>query len=138
LKYEQVPFFKHCSAAFLRDMIPRLEARQFSPGDVLVHEGDVGDEMYFLTRGRAEVVRGETQQQLAVLGEGSFIGELAILRDMPRAATVRALTDVEVYALSRDGVLQLTGAHASFEHHLKAAAMGYPGADSADTREAGV
>jgi long-chain acyl-CoA synthetase len=135
---EQVPFFKHSSAAFLRDIIPRLDARRFSPGAVLVHEGDVGDEMYFLTRGRAEVVRGETQEPLAVLREGSFFGELAILRDMPRAATVRALTDIEVYALSRDGVMQLTGAHASFEHHLKAAAEVYSGADGMGTRDAGL
>jgi len=122
---EQVPFFRNASGEFLRDIIPRLDARQFTPGEVLVHEGDVGDEMYFLTRGQAEVLQGGPQQRIAVLPAGSFFGELAILRDVPRAATVRALTDVEVYALRRDGVLQLARAHADFDQYLQAAAQGY-------------
>lgn len=122
---EQVPFFKHASSEFLRDVIPRLEARQFVTGEVLVHEGDVGDEMYFLTKGQVEVLRGDPPERLATLREGSFFGELAILKDGPRAATIRALTDVEVYALRRDGVLQLARAHADFNRYLEAAALQY-------------
>ena len=124
---EQVPFFKHASPEFLRDIIPRLEAREFAPGEILVHEGDVGDEMYFLTKGQAEVLRGDPAERLTVLREGAFFGELAILKDAPRAATIRALTDVEVYALRRDGVLQLAQAHAEFNHYLEAAARQYAG-----------
>jgi len=128
---EQVPFFRNAGADFLRDIIPRLEARQFAPGDSLVHEGDVGDEMYFLTKGQVEVLRGEAAQRLKVLREGSFFGELAILRDAPRAATIRALTDVEVYALRRKGVLDLARSHADFSHYLQAAARAYADAEPA-------
>jgi len=122
---EQVPFFKNASSDFLRDLIPRLDARTFAPGDVLLYEGDVGDEMYFLTRGQVEVVRGTPAQRLTVLAPGSFFGELAILKDAPRAATVRALTDVEVYALRRDGVVELARQHADFDGYLQAAARRY-------------
>jgi len=122
---EQVPFFRNASPAFLRDLIPRLDARPFAPGECLIHEGDVGDEMYFLTKGQVEVLRGSADQRLTVLREGSFFGELAILRDAPRAATVRALTDGEVYALGRDGVLQLAGSHADFARYLQDAAKQY-------------
>ena len=122
---EQVPFFKNAGHEFLRDIIPRLDAREFAPGEVLVHEGDVGDEMYFLTKGQVEALRGDAPQQVAVLREGSFFGELAILRDAPRAATIRALTDVEVYALRRDGVIELARAHADFDLYLQAAARQY-------------
>lgn len=128
---EQVPFFTNASSDFLRDIIPRLDAQQFAPGETLVHEGDVGDEMYFLTKGQVEVLRGDPPQRLTVLREGSFFGKLAILTDAPRAATVRALTDVEVYALRRDGVLQLAQAHADFNRYLQAAALQY-----SDAREA--
>jgi long-chain acyl-CoA synthetase len=128
---EKVPFFKNASSDFLRDIIPRLDAREFAPGDTLVHEGDVGDEMYFLTKGQVEVLRGDPPQRLTVLREGSFFGELAILSDAPRAATVRAITEVEVYALRRDGVLQLAQAHADFNQYLQAAALAY-----ADARRA--
>lgn len=122
---DQVPFFKNADNDLLRDLIPRLDERHFAPGEFLVHEGDVGDEMYFLTRGQVEVLRGALPQPLAVLREGAFFGELAILRDVPRAASVRALSQVEVYALSRAGVLQLAQAHPEFNHYLQAAALRY-------------
>ena len=122
---EQVPFFKNASSDFLRDIIPRLDAREFAPGEILVHEGDVGDEMCFLTKGQVEVLRGAPPCQLKSLREGSFFGEVAILRDAPRAATIRALSDVEVYVLQRDGVLQLAQADANFDRYLKDAAVRY-------------
>lgn len=122
---DQVPFFRNASNDFLRDIIPRLESREFVPGETLVHEGDVGDEMYFLTKGQVEVLRGNPKQQLAVLREGSFFGELALLRDAPRATTIRALTLVEVYALRRSGVLQLARSHPEFNQYLEAAARSY-------------
>jgi long-chain acyl-CoA synthetase len=122
---EQVPFFKNASSDFLRDIIPRLDARQFAAGEILAHEGDVGDEMYFLTKGQVEVCRGHPLRQLTVLREGSFFGELAILRDTPRAATIRALSDVEVYALRRDGVLELAHTDSEFHRYLKDAALQY-------------
>jgi long-chain acyl-CoA synthetase len=122
---EQVPFFKNASSDFLRDIIPQMDARDFTSGEILAHEGDVGDEMYFLTKGKIEVLRGDPPCQLTILREGSFFGELAILRDTPRAATIRALTDGEVYALGRDGVLQLAQAHADFDRYLKYASLQY-------------
>lgn len=73
---------------------------------------------------------------MTVLREGSFFGELAILRDAPRAATVRALGDVEVYALGREGVLQLARAHADFDRYLKAIAQEYFTADRTITLDA--
>ena len=122
---EQVPFFRNASSEFLRDLIPRLDEREFAAGDVIVHEGDVGDEMYFLTKGQVEALRGDPPQRLTVLREGSFFGELAIFSDAPRAATIRALTDVEVYALRRDAVLQLSRLHADFNRYLQDAALQY-------------
>ena len=124
---EQVPFFQNASSDFLRDIIPRLDAREFASGEILVHEGDVGDEMYFLTKGQVEVLRGDPPRQLTVMREGSFFGEVAILWDAPRAATIRALADVEVYALRRDGVLQLAHADPDFDRYLKDAALQYSG-----------
>ena len=122
---EQVPFFRNASSEFLRNLIPRLDGRECAAGDVIVHEGDVGDEMSFLTKGQVEAVRGDAPQRLTVLREGSFFGELAILSDAPGAATIRALSDVEVYALGRDAVLQLARLHADFNRYLQDAALQY-------------
>jgi long-chain acyl-CoA synthetase len=126
---ERVPFFREAGAGLLRDLIPRLEARTLAAGTGLVHEGDTGDEMYFLTKGQVEVLQGDPPRRLQVLREGAYFGELAVLAEAPRAATIRALTEVEVYALGRTAVRELAGAHADFDRYLRAAAAAYGAAD---------
>jgi long-chain acyl-CoA synthetase len=132
---ERVPFFRAADAGLLRDLIPRLEARTIAAGTGLVHEGDTGEEMYFLTKGQVEVLQGNPPRRLQVLREGAYFGELAVLAEVPRAATIRALTEVEVYALGRTAVRQLASAHADFDRYLRAAAAAYTAAaDSAPAR----
>jgi ATP-binding cassette subfamily B protein len=76
----------------------------YEPGDVIVRRGDVGDKLYIVNRGQVEVIRGGSatrERPLALLREGDYFGEAALLRDAPRNATVRARTPVEVYSLSK-------------------------------------
>ena len=122
---EKVSFFRSASADFIRDIVPRLECRQFDAKETLIRQGDVGDAMYFLTRGQVEVVQEETGKQLAVLREGAYFGEVAILMDVPRTATNRAITDCEVYELKRAGVLGLTRTYPEFAQHLQEALNTY-------------
>lgn len=122
---EQVPFFGTASAAFIRDVVPHLQAVELPGGECVFREGDAGDAMYFLTRGEVVIERRGVPGRVAELREGAFFGEVAILRDVPRTATVRAVTDCEVYCLTRDRVAALTAAHPEFRSHLEAAAATY-------------
>jgi CRP-like cAMP-binding protein len=75
-----------------------MEPTSFAAGEVIMREGEPGDTFVMLTHGTVEVsVRGES---LATLGPGDGIGEIAVLRRVPRTATVRALEAVEGQALS--------------------------------------
>jgi CRP-like cAMP-binding protein len=66
---------------------------------VIVEEGSEGDAFYVIAAGRVEVLRsGETVRELE---RGETFGEIALLRDTPRTATCRALTDVELLELDR-------------------------------------
>ncbi|MDQ1467661.1 MAG: hypothetical protein QOH10_2076 [Actinomycetota bacterium] len=87
---------------------------QVPAGDVVCREGDAGDRFYLIAQGTAEVTAaGQTVNEL---GPGDAFGEIALLRDVPRQATVRALTDLTLYALERDVFLAaVTGHGESFQ-----------------------
>jgi MFS family permease len=81
-----------------------------SAGEVVFSRGDAGDRFYTIEAGQAvvELGDGETRE----LGPGDFFGEIALLRDVPRTATVRALTDLRLYSLERDDFIAAVTGHA--------------------------
>lgn len=85
----------------LRIFPPAAVRREhFVAGEALFHQGDVGDRIYFVVSGEAEVeVDGRV---VATVGEGSVIGEIALVKDTPRSATVRVKSDLDAASVSRD------------------------------------
>ena len=63
--------------------------REFRVGDVLFHEGELGEEMYVIQSGAVEITKamGGVERPIATLGRGEFLGEMAILNGKPRTAT---------------------------------------------------
>ncbi|MGC2620341.1 MAG: cyclic nucleotide-binding domain-containing protein, partial [Acidobacteriaceae bacterium] len=78
--------------------------RQFKKGDVLIREGESGDCAYVIETGNVEilVMRDGQSIQIGTRGPGSLIGEMAMIDDKPRTATVRAVDDCEVQEISRE------------------------------------
>ncbi len=81
-----------------------LQTMQVAAGDVIVRQGAPADKFFIIVDGEVEVVREDdgTARTLATLKRGQFFGEMAILRDAPRMATVRALVPTTVFAMERD------------------------------------
>jgi Na+/H+ antiporter len=79
------------------------------PGEELFHQGDPGDAVYILARGAAYVLReeGGEEQLVAVLGGGDILGEIALLTECPRTATIRAGTHVTLVAVRREQLAPL-------------------------------
>lgn len=104
---------------FLQNLEPRdrelivnqLKLRRFRVGECVLLEGEPGDEFFFIRTGRAEVLKldKEWPRQLATLGRGDCFGEMALLDDQPRQASVRALTTLEVYSLNRATFQSIVG-----------------------------
>ncbi|MBA3365949.1 MAG: cyclic nucleotide-binding domain-containing protein [Actinobacteria bacterium] len=81
-----------------------LRTVQVGDGDVVVRQGAPADKFFIIVDGEVEVVReddGETRS-IATLGQGQFFGEMAILRDTPRMATVRAVKPTTLFSMERD------------------------------------
>jgi hypothetical protein len=95
-------------------VIERLAAdavhRHVGAGGAVITEGEPGDLYYLIDRGRAEVTMDG--HHVRVIGPGGGFGELALLRDVPRTATVVATTDLELLAFDRDRFLQAVTGHA--------------------------
>jgi CRP-like cAMP-binding protein len=86
-----------------------LEKVGYEAGETIIRQGDRADRFYVVGEGEVEVVReGDGgEERLAVLTEGHFFGEIGLLTGMPRTATVRAHTDVDVFVLEADEFLNL-------------------------------
>jgi CRP-like cAMP-binding protein/Zn-dependent protease len=108
--------------AFLGDLdfaqreaiVAQLRLERFRPGEYVVRQGEPGEQFYLVRRGLAEVLQVGADgwpRELAVLRRGDYFGELALLYHQPRAASVRALTPLEVYALARDAFTATIAPH---------------------------
>ena len=105
------PLFAHLGPAELDRLAASMLVTRYSAGDAIVRQGEPGDRFYLLVDGRVEVAReeGGATTVLAELTAGDFFGELALLDDAPRGATVRARTAVEAYTLDRAQFRALLG-----------------------------
>ena len=92
----------------------------FTPGDVVFHVGDEGNTMYFISRGKLEVLDRDGVTVRATLGAGEFFGEMALVLDQTRSATVRALGYCDLYRLERDAFNAIMRRHPSFADHIRA------------------
>jgi signal transduction histidine kinase len=86
--------------------------RTFAPGEVICWEDDMGDVMYFVAEGQVDIfnrLNDETERHLHYAGPGEYFGEIAILQEGPRVATVRAVGDVTVLEIGQESFLTVLG-----------------------------
>jgi MFS family permease len=107
---KSVPFLALLPGPALEELALRLAPVRFGAGEVILQEGAPGDRFYVVDAGEVSVTRGG--EELARQGPGGFFGEIALLRDVPRTATVTATTDTSLYALERDDFIAAVTGHA--------------------------
>ena len=98
-----VPIFGALPLATVENVSQRLVEVRVPAGDVLMRQGDHGDRFYVIADGWTDV--DQDGERLRACGPGDVLGEIALLRDCPRTATVTARTDVLLYALERDAFI---------------------------------
>jgi MFS family permease len=105
----RLALFRPLPPATLDQLASALIAVTATDGDEIIRQGDSGDRFYVIARGEVDV--SLDGQHVATQGEGDYFGEIALLRDVPRTATVTAKGDVELFALERDEFLGAVTGH---------------------------
>lgn len=104
----RLPLFAPLPAPALERLARRLEPVDLAPGEVMMRQGEPGERFYLVAAGELEVRRDG--QRVGTLARGEGCGEIALLRDVPRRATVSALGACQLYALEKAPFLEaLTG-----------------------------
>ncbi|MFU8885832.1 MAG: cyclic nucleotide-binding domain-containing protein [Cyanobacteriota bacterium] len=98
------PLFAQLEAQQIQALAKRCQVLRFAPGEVILRQGNRGDQLYQVISGRLEVWRQDGElppQHLAVLGVGEVVGEMGLFTDAPRSATVRAQGECLVLEVER-------------------------------------
>lgn len=104
-----VPIFAPLPGGSLEHLAGRLVPMRLEAGTMIVREGDSGDRFYIVAEGEVEV--SQSGAVLSELEAGGYFGEIALIRDIPRTATVTARTPVVLYALDREDFLAAVTGH---------------------------
>jgi signal transduction histidine kinase len=105
----RLPLFAGLPPADLAQLCAMAEDLRLAAGQVLMEEGEPGDAMYVIAEGEFEVIKdsGDRQVILARRVPGDFIGEISLLEQSPRSATIRALVDSRVFRIGQASFRQL-------------------------------
>lgn len=106
---QRIPFFAQVEAAKLKLLAFTSARVAFEPGHTLFRQGDMGDAAYIIIEGEAEVLVDTAAGSVlvATLGKNDFVGEIAILCDVPRTATIRAKGRLVTLRIAKELFLRL-------------------------------
>ncbi|MUG72713.1 ATP-binding cassette domain-containing protein [Paenibacillus validus] len=107
----KLPFFEGIELPLLQDMASLFSTETCKEGEAIVREGEEGHKFYIIVRGKFEIVKQvpeEGDKRVAVLQDGDHFGEIALLRDIPRTATVRAMGPSVLLSVRREQFQILT------------------------------
>jgi len=119
---KRVDLFKNLSPAEITAVADRMRKRKFGPGETVIRLGDVGEEFFLIIDGAATVhvqKPGEPEALVATLGVGDVFGEMALLTDEPRNATVRAAGQLEVCCLGKQDFRRALELSISFRDQIR-------------------
>jgi CRP-like cAMP-binding protein len=106
-----IPIFAALPAPAIEGIARELEGVSVTKGTTMFHEGDRGDRYFAVATGSLAISRSGVV--VGTVGRGEGFGEIALVRDVPRQATVTAVTDASLYALQKDLFLQTVTGHAT-------------------------
>ena len=105
---KNIPILKSLSTYDRAKLADALDTEYYEAGQTIIKEGDTGENFYFIEYGEADVSQ-EGKGVITKLGKGDYFGEVALLNDLPRQATVTATARTKVATLGKSGFQRLLG-----------------------------
>jgi len=106
-----IPMFRPLDPPTLESLADGLSPLEVGSGTAVVRQGEPGDRLYVIAEGTVDVTKDG--RPVAALGPGDFFGEIALLHDVPRTATVTAREPSRLFALEREPFLSALGRHST-------------------------
>jgi len=105
---QKVKLFQLSDIGFVMGLLKSMKPLICMTGDYIIRLGEIADSMYFIRKGTAKVVGSDTDGSvIAQLGEGSYFGEIGLLKEGKRTTSVVACTDCMLFSVDRDSLIQI-------------------------------
>ena len=112
---KQIPLMAELNEDDHKEIIKHIVMEYYPKDYVLFHEGDVGDAFFIIKRGVVRIFHEapspDEEQEVAMLGDADFFGEMALISDKPRNATSKTMEESEVFKLNKDDFIQLVSSN---------------------------
>ena len=109
-RLSKIDLFSGFPAGSLEELCKSFSSVNYPASSTIITEGDEGDLFYIIVRGRVEILKriGDQDTRVKILEDGDFFGEIALLSNVPRTATVRTVSPALLISLKRSSFLELT------------------------------
>ena len=116
---DKVEMFHNSSDSLKREMALNMQSAIYLPNEMIINYGDIGEEMYFISKGKVSVISADMKTTYATLYEGSFFGEIALLKETVRTANVQAVEHCDLYILNKQTFDRVISRYPDFADTIK-------------------
>lgn len=118
-RLQKLPLFEKMNESELQELSPHLSSYSFEQNETIIKQAHIGSNLYIIEQGSVNIwLEHPNTIHIATLQKGDFFGEMSCLTGDPISATVKAGTEVQAFALSREGMLSLMNSSALFRQYM--------------------
>lgn len=115
---ENVPLFKYSSPTLRNVLLDALNPQTYAPQGYIIQEGEVGNEIFFISNGQVEITSDGGEKHHGILQAGDYFGDLALILNERRSASVKTLTYCEVFVLNGVDFNRIKASYTEFREVL--------------------